>query len=148
MIAAAGARFAFATLLGLAPLVANNLLACRVIVDAKTGSSGSGAKAAANTHHPQRSNSFYAYKPFTHQHVPEIEQTLKSIGEWTNEIAALQEYTIDVTEADGSTTRYYVISMMPGDDETGLLTGERLYCDEGFVRALLGPLFDLLQPIV
>jgi N-acetyl-gamma-glutamyl-phosphate reductase len=78
--------FATATLLGLAPLVANNLLACRVIVDAKTGSSGSGAKAAANTHHPQRSHSFYAYKPFTHQHVPEIEQSLKAIGEWTNEL--------------------------------------------------------------
>ena len=69
------------------------------------------------------------------------------LGEWTNEIAALQEYTIDVAESDGSTTRYYVISMMPGDDATGLLKGERLYCDEGFVRALLGPLFDLLQPI-
>ena len=78
--------FATATLLGLAPLVANNLLSCRVIVDAKTGSSGSGAKPAANTHHPQRSNSFYAYKPFVHQHVPEIEQELKSIGEWTNEL--------------------------------------------------------------
>src|SRR5436305_2274814 len=78
--------FATATLLGLAPLVANNLLSCRVIVDAKTGSSGSGARAAPNTHHPQRSNSFYAYKPFRHQHVPEIEQELKSIGEWTNEL--------------------------------------------------------------
>jgi N-acetyl-gamma-glutamyl-phosphate reductase common form len=78
--------FATATLLGLAPLVANDLLSCRVIVDAKTGSSGSGAKAAANTHHPQRSTSFYAYKPFTHQHVPEIEQELKSIGEWKNEL--------------------------------------------------------------
>ncbi len=78
--------FATATLLGLAPLVANNLLSCRVIVDAKTGSSGSGAKAAANTHHPQRSNSFYAYKPFTHQHVPEIEQELERFGEWKNEL--------------------------------------------------------------
>jgi len=78
--------FATATLLGLAPLVAANFLTCRVIVDAKTGSSGSGAKAAANTHHPQRSNSFYAYKPFTHQHVPEIEQELKSIGEWKHEL--------------------------------------------------------------
>src|SRR3989449_2510064 len=78
--------FATATLLGLAPLVANNLLSCRVIVDAKTGSSGSGAKAAANTHHPQRSNSFYAYKPFVHQHVPEIEQELKSVGDWNNEL--------------------------------------------------------------
>lgn len=78
--------FATATLLGLAPLVANNALSCRVIVDAKTGSSGSGAKAAANTHHPQRSNSFYAYKPFTHQHVPEIEQELKTMGHWDNEL--------------------------------------------------------------
>jgi len=78
--------FATATLLGLAPLVANNLLRGRVIVDAKTGSSGSGAKAAPNTHHPQRSNSFYAYKPFIHQHVPEIEQELKSVGAWNNEL--------------------------------------------------------------
>jgi len=78
--------FATATVLGLAPLVANDLLTCRVVVDAKTGSSGSGAKPAPNTHHPQRSNSFYAYKPFTHQHVPEIEQELKSVGDWTNEL--------------------------------------------------------------
>jgi len=78
--------FATATLLGLAPLVARNLLNGRVIVDAKTGSSGSGAKAAANTHHPQRMNSFYAYKPFTHQHVPEIEQELEHVGDWTNEL--------------------------------------------------------------
>lgn len=78
--------FATATLLGLAPLVAKNVLNGRVIVDAKTGSSGSGAKAAANTHHPQRMNSFYAYKPFTHQHVPEIEQELEHVGDWTNEL--------------------------------------------------------------
>lgn len=78
--------FATATLLGLAPLVANGLLSGRVIVDAKTGSSGSGAKAAANTHHPQRMTSFYAYKPFTHQHVPEIEQELNHVGDWTNEL--------------------------------------------------------------
>jgi N-acetyl-gamma-glutamyl-phosphate reductase common form len=78
--------FATATLLGLAPLVANGAITGRVIVDAKTGSSGSGAKAASNTHHPQRMNSFYAYKPFTHQHVPEIEQELEHVGDWTNEL--------------------------------------------------------------
>jgi N-acetyl-gamma-glutamyl-phosphate reductase len=78
--------FATATLLGMAPLVANGLLSGRVVVDAKTGSSGSGAKAAANTHHPQRMTSFYAYKPFTHQHVPEIEQELAHVGDWTSEL--------------------------------------------------------------
>jgi N-acetyl-gamma-glutamyl-phosphate reductase common form len=78
--------FATATLLGLAPLVARGLINGRVVVDAKTGSSGSGAKAAANTHHPQRMNSFYAYKPFTHQHVPEIEQELRRVGDWNTEL--------------------------------------------------------------
>jgi len=78
--------FATATLLGLAPLVAENLIDGRVVVDAKTGSSGSGARPAANTHHPQRMNSFYAYKPFTHQHVPEIEQELRAVGDWNSEL--------------------------------------------------------------
>jgi N-acetyl-gamma-glutamyl-phosphate reductase len=78
--------FATATLLALAPMVRSGLLSGRIVVDAKTGSSGSGAKAATNTHHPQRMNSFYAYKPFTHQHVPEIEQHLHEVGEFKNDL--------------------------------------------------------------
>ncbi len=78
--------FATATLLALAPMVKSGMLTGKVIVDAKTGSSGSGAKAAANTHHPQRMNSFYAYKPFTHQHVPEIEQHLRQVGSFENDL--------------------------------------------------------------
>ena len=69
------------------------------------------------------------------------------LREWTNEEAALQEYVIEVAEDDGRTSTYHVMSMMPVDEESGLLTGERLYCDEGFVRALLGPLFTLLEPV-
>ncbi len=57
----------------------------KIIVDAKTGSSGSGAKPGANTHHPERVNSFYAYKPFVHQHVPEITQHLSEVGKFENE---------------------------------------------------------------
>jgi hypothetical protein len=66
------------------------------------------------------------------------------LGEWANEHAALQEYVIGVRD-DGRATDYHVVSMMPVDEESGLLTGERLYCDEGFVRVLLGPLFDRLE---
>jgi LysW-gamma-L-alpha-aminoadipyl-6-phosphate/LysW-L-glutamyl-5-phosphate reductase len=78
--------FATATLIALYPLVKNGLLTGRIVVDAKTGSSGSGAKAAANTHHPERMNSFYAYKPFVHQHLPEIEQHLRTAGNFANEL--------------------------------------------------------------
>lgn len=78
--------FATATLLALAPMVKSGLLTGKIIVDAKTGSSGSGIKSAANTHHPQRANSFYSYKPFAHQHVPEIEQHLGKIGAFDSEL--------------------------------------------------------------
>ncbi len=74
--------FATATSLALAPLVNAGILTGKVIVDAKTGSSGSGIKPAANTHHPQRMNSFYAYKPFVHQHMPEIRQHLRAVGDF------------------------------------------------------------------
>ena len=68
------------------------------------------------------------------------------IGEWTNEVAAAQEYVIDWT--DGETThRFRVMSMMPGDEASGLLSGERVYASEEFVRALLGPLYDHLRPL-
>lgn len=78
--------FATASLLALAPMIKSGLLTGKIIVDAKTGSSGSGIKPAVNTHHPQRSNSFYVYKPFAHQHVPEIEQHLRSVGQFNEEL--------------------------------------------------------------
>ena len=68
--------FATAVILALAPLVASDLIEDRVIVDAKTGSSGAGAKPAVSTQHATRMNSFFAYKFFTHQHLPEIRQAL------------------------------------------------------------------------
>ena len=68
--------FASATLLALHPLYREGWLQGPIFVDAKTGSSGSGNSPKPGTHHPRRSNSFYPYKPFQHQHVPEIEQLL------------------------------------------------------------------------
>ncbi len=79
--------FATAILLGLAPLVKSRSLEARVIANAITGSSGSGAKAASNTHHPKRANSFYAYKPFEHQHRPEILQAFGRLApDWPGEL--------------------------------------------------------------
>jgi N-acetyl-gamma-glutamyl-phosphate reductase len=123
--------FATATLLGLAPLVAGNLIGGRVIVDAKTGSSGSGAKAAPNTHHPQRMNSFYAYKPFTHQHVPEIEQELRAVGDWASELIFM---THSLPVARGIFASIYVEtkSELTAEDVRALYAD--FYKDSFFVR--------------
>jgi len=127
--------FATATLLGLAPLVANNFADGRVVVDAKTGSSGSGARAAANTHHPQRMNSFYAYKPFTHQHVPEIEQELRNVGDWTNELVFM---THSLPVARGIFASIYVgLKTEISSNELYDLFAE-YYRDSFFVRMVKG----------
>ncbi len=127
--------FATATLLGLAPLVAGGVLSGRVVVDAKTGSSGSGAKAAANTHHPQRMTSFYAYKPFTHQHVPEIEQALRFVGDWTNELVFM---THSLPVARGIFASIYVETKAEmKTEEVHKVFGE-FYRDAFFVRLVKG----------
>ncbi|HEV7376681.1 MAG TPA: N-acetyl-gamma-glutamyl-phosphate reductase [Pyrinomonadaceae bacterium] len=127
--------FATATILGLAPLVACNLIEGRVVVDAKTGSSGSGAKPAANTHHPQRMNSFYAYKPFTHQHVPEIEQELRAVGDWTSELVFM---THSLPVARGIFASVYVETKeeMAAEEVRGVFTS--FYKDSFFVRLVSG----------
>ncbi|MBX7222034.1 MAG: N-acetyl-gamma-glutamyl-phosphate reductase [Blastocatellia bacterium] len=75
-IAAPGC-FATATILALYPLVAAGL-AEHIVVNAVTGSSGSGAKVKEKTHHPFRADSFYAYESLKHRHIPEIRQALKT----------------------------------------------------------------------
>ncbi len=127
--------FATATLLGLAPLVAGNMINGRVIVDAKTGSSGSGIKAAANTHHPQRMNSFYAYKPFTHQHVPEIEQELASIGDWSNDLIFM---THSLPVARGIFASIYVEAKQSFSEEQLRSLFAEFYGDSFFVRLVKG----------
>ncbi|HEX8853617.1 MAG TPA: N-acetyl-gamma-glutamyl-phosphate reductase [Pyrinomonadaceae bacterium] len=127
--------FATATLLGLAPLVARGLLKGRVVVDAKTGSSGSGAKPAANTHHPQRANSFYAYKPFTHQHVPEIEQALRAIGDWTSEFVFM---THSLPVSRGIFASIYVETREALSEEAARKLFADFYGESFFVRLVAG----------
>lgn len=128
--------FATATLLGLAPMVANHQLrGGRVIVDAKTGSSGSGAKAAANTHHPQRTNSFYAYKPFTHQHVPEIEQELRRVGDWTSEFIFMT-HSLPVSRGIFASIYVELNDLLTPEDAHRLFAD--FYRDAPFVRLVKG----------
>ncbi|MGI8837855.1 MAG: N-acetyl-gamma-glutamyl-phosphate reductase [Pyrinomonadaceae bacterium] len=127
--------FATATLLGLAPLAANGEINGRVIVDAKTGSSGSGAKAASNTHHPQRMNSFYAYKPFTHQHVPEIEQELRSIGDWTSELVFM---THSLPVSRGIFASIYIETKRELSEQQLRTMYNGFYRDSFFVRLVEG----------
>jgi len=72
--------FATTIELGLLPLARAGLLTGEVETVGITGSSGSGVVPSASTHHPVRAGNLRTYKPLSHQHVPEIEETLGLAG--------------------------------------------------------------------
>ena len=69
--------FATCIQLGLLPAAKMGLLTEDVSVNAITGSTGAGQKPGATTHFSWRTDNMSIYKPFTHQHVPEIRQSLE-----------------------------------------------------------------------
>jgi N-acetyl-gamma-glutamyl-phosphate reductase len=127
--------FATATLLALAPVVHCGLVTGTVVVDAKTGSSGSGAKPATNTHHPQRSNSFYAYKPFTHQHVPEIEQHLRTLGAFDNRLIFMT-HSLPVSRGIFASCYLETTNNLTNEDLANIY--RKFYEDDFFVRRVEG----------
>ena len=68
--------FATCIQLGLLPAAKMGLLTEDVSVNAITGSTGAGQKPGATTHFSWRNNNLSIYKPFTHQHLAEIYQSL------------------------------------------------------------------------
>lgn len=70
--------FATAIQLGLLPLAAEGLLG-EIHTTGITGSTGAGRKMQDTTHFTWRANNISAYKTLTHQHVSEINQSLKQI---------------------------------------------------------------------
>ena len=71
--------FATCIQLALLPLAKHLMLKGDITVNAITGSTGAGVKPGATTHFSWRNNNLSIYKPFTHQHLPEIRQSLKQL---------------------------------------------------------------------
>ncbi|MDJ0520741.1 MAG: N-acetyl-gamma-glutamyl-phosphate reductase [Planctomycetota bacterium] len=117
---------AAATILALWPLARLGLLRGRASVVSVTGSSGSGARAKAGTHHPERFTNFKAYRPLHHQHLPEV---LHALG---------GEARVDFVPHSAPFARgIHVTAFVPvgdaGDDEVRAAFAD-VYDDEPFVR--------------
>ena len=74
--------FATAIQLALLPAAAMGLLTEDVSVNAITGSTGAGQKPSSTTHFSWRMGNLSIYKPFTHQHLAEIRQSLEQVQGW------------------------------------------------------------------
>ncbi len=71
--------FATALQLAILPLAANGLLQNDVHINAVTGATGAGTSLSQTTHFTWRDNNFSCYKPFTHQHLGEVNQSVKQL---------------------------------------------------------------------
>lgn len=71
--------FATCIQLGLLPAANMQIIKGSVAVNAITGSTGAGQKPGATTHFSWRTGNMSIYKPFAHQHVPEIRQSLRQM---------------------------------------------------------------------
>lgn len=71
--------FATCIQLGLLPAAKMGLITSAVSVNAITGSTGAGVKPGATTHFSWRNNNLSIYKAFTHQHIPEIRQSVSHV---------------------------------------------------------------------
>jgi N-acetyl-gamma-glutamyl-phosphate reductase len=78
--------FATAIQLALLPLAKHNLLQADVHVNAVTGSTGAGISPADTSHFSWRNNNVSWYKPFTHQHLGEINESLHSFKNDVGEV--------------------------------------------------------------
>ena len=79
--------FATAIQLALLPLAKQGSLSQEVHINAMTGSTGAGVGLSSTSHFSWRNNNISWYKPFTHQHLGEIGESLKSFG---NEVGKLR----------------------------------------------------------
>ena len=71
--------FATAIQLALLPLANQNLINSPVHINATTGSTGAGVGLSTTSHFSWRNNNLSWYKPFTHQHLSEIHQSLEQL---------------------------------------------------------------------
>lgn len=121
-----------ATLLGLAPLVKENMiLPNSIIVDAKTGISGAGRSPSRANMYAEMSENLKIYKVNEHQHIPEIEQQL---ADWNSESKAITFSTHLLPASRGiMATIYATLSKSVTNEQIhGLYT--EIYTNSPFVR--------------
>lgn len=127
--------FPTAALLGLAPLARAGLLR-DVVIDAKTGVSGSGRGATDATHFVTVDENVAAYKVGGHRHAPEIDQELAVLGAELPPVTFLP-HLVPVDQGE-LITAYVTTTRETGQDELRALY-EQHWAGEPFVELATVP---------
>ncbi len=134
--------FATAIQLAILPMIKAGLLKNDLHINAITGSTGAGQKSTATTHFSWRENNISIYKPFNHQHLAEINQTIKTLQPSFNK-------EINFIPVRGNFTRGIFVSLYTKCDldiEKIKELYEEAYSDHSFTHIVEGSI-DLKQVV-
>ncbi|MGY3749485.1 N-acetyl-gamma-glutamyl-phosphate reductase [Vagococcus acidifermentans] len=135
--------YATCVLLGLAPLVQQQLIEENIIIDAKSGLSGAGKSLSHSSHFVNAHDNMTLYKANQHQHIPEITQQLTA---WSGMYDTVQFSTSLIPVSRGIFCTMYV--QLKDRDKAGMLHElyQAVYKEKPFVRVQPdGQLPDLKQ---
>lgn len=112
-----------------------------IIIDSKSGTTGSGKSLSEATHFPRCNESFAPYKIASHRHTPEIEQTLSRLCD-EDVLINFTPHLLPINRGIIS-TMYVDLKETMKVEELHVLY-EQFYANEQFVRVLpLGKTADL-----
>ncbi len=133
LISSAGCM-ATTSILGLFPLFQAGVVDLNrpTVIEAKTGSSGSGNTPGLASHHPERAGVMRSFKPTGHRHSAEIIQELTFDGN-APEIA-FSATSIEAVRGILTTSHVYLKEPMSDKDVWGLY--RKAYKDEPFIRVV------------
>ena len=136
LIAVAGCQAACA-IYGLYPLIKGGLIQQNnIIIDSKTGSSGSGASFNEASHHPIRANSIRPYKLTGHRHIAEIEQELSLLNGVNKVKVGFSAHGVNLVRGILSTAHVFFDESVEMDEKTIFKAYRTAYRDEHFVRLI------------
>lgn len=129
--------FPTSTIIPLAPLLKEDIIETEgIIVDAKTGVSGAGAKPKATTHFPDIFGNFKAYKLKSHRHTPEMELILGKVSSRKPSIL----FTPHLLPVDrGILSTIYATPKQKQSPEKLLELFKHTFANEPFVRVQSAP---------
>lgn len=118
--------------LALAPALKAGLIEHEgIIIDSKSGVTGSGRSLTQGTHYPDTNEAFAAYKAGIHRHTPEIEQTLSALAGESVKVVFVP-HLLPVNRGIESTVYCKAIA----DFDTIVKTYGDFYRNEKFVRVI------------
>lgn len=131
LISSAGCM-ATTSILGLYPLYQAKVvdLTMPVVIEAKTGSSGSGGSPGLGSHHPERSGAMRSFKPTGHRHSAEIIQELTVDG--CAPKVAFSATSVEAVRGILATSHVYLKEPLPDKELWGIYRGA--FKDEPFMR--------------